>query len=132
MNPTAEENPAPPDQLQMKNDQTLTKNRKAFGTELRKLRKERKASGEALARKASLALSSLFEIERGVRPAGRQVSHRLALALGLTGEARDKFLSAGLATTRSERLPSTAMDFPPEIFEPIWRLLANQNIKPAP
>ncbi|MHB8783767.1 MAG: helix-turn-helix domain-containing protein [Desulfobacteria bacterium] len=50
-------------------------------SELRKIRRERELSQEALARKARIAQTSVSQYERGERPVPRRVAERLARIL---------------------------------------------------
>jgi transcriptional regulator with XRE-family HTH domain len=103
--------------------------RQEFGTLLRRLRLERGLSCEALGEKAGrISRTTLATIERGQRPAGAQVSERLADALGLAGEDRQDFLMAGLKTTTGEILPEEFKGLDPELFKPMWQLLIHHGI----
>jgi transcriptional regulator with XRE-family HTH domain len=50
-------------------------------SELRKIRRERELSQEALARKARIAQTSISQYERGERPVPKRVAERLARIL---------------------------------------------------
>jgi len=110
----------------------LERYRREFGVLLRRLRLERGWSCETLAGKArKISRSTLATIERGQRQAGAVVSERLADALELVDAARRDFILAGLKTTAVELLPLTTKGLDPQLFQPIWQLLAQQNLQPA-
>ena len=73
----------------------------SFGEFLREKRRERGMSQRELAQKAGIHYSYLSRLENGERLPNKQICQRLADALGLSNEEREKLLS--LAFVKSEK-----------------------------
>src|SRR6266540_3108191 len=69
----------------------------AFGRLLRRLRKARDLTQEALAQQAYCAVDTVRKIEAGVRRPSRQLAEQFADCLGLAGEERATFLAVARA-----------------------------------
>lgn len=67
-------------------------------------------------------------LEHGDRAIGSDVATKLANALSLTGEERQRFLFAAAATRRKDRLVGYARALAPEILNFVPKVLAAQGI----
>jgi len=74
----------------------------AFGRLLRRLRKARDLTQEALAQQAYCAVDTVKKIEAGVRRPSRQLAEQFADCLGLAGGERAAFLAAARASSLTE------------------------------
>src|SRR5262245_13304145 len=99
----------------MRGRQTVD-DRVSFGRLLRRLRKQRDLTQEALARQTYCALDTIKKIEAGVRRPSRQLAAQFADCLGLAGEERADFLAlarvdvAGQAATQSGAMAPVGSD----------------------
>jgi transcriptional regulator with XRE-family HTH domain len=69
----------------------------SFGRLLRRLRKTRDLTQDALAQQAVCAIETIKKIEAGARRPSRQLAELLADRLALTGDERGAFLAAARA-----------------------------------
>src|SRR6266511_2589473 len=74
----------------------------SFGRLLRRLRKARDLTQEALAQQAYCAVDTIKKIEAGVRRPSRQLAEQFADCLGLAGCERAAFLAAARASSLTE------------------------------
>ncbi len=82
----------------------------SFGRLLKKLRKARDLTQEALAQQAYCAVDTIRKIETGLRRPSRQLAGQFANCLGLLGEERATFLTAARAVDRDTAVaPSATM-----------------------
>jgi predicted ATPase len=78
----------------------------SFGRLLRRLRKARDLTQEALAQQAYCAVDTIKKIEQGVRRPSRQLAEQFADCLGLIGDERTAFLAAARAVAGGETAAS--------------------------
>jgi len=90
----------------------------SFGRLLRRLRKARDLTQEALAQQAYCAVDTIKKIEAGVRRPSRQLAAQFADCLGLEGDERTAFLAAARPIARDE------IDIPAETTALAGRSLA--------
>src|SRR5512138_1832277 len=83
-----------------------------FGRLLRRLRKARDLTQEALAQQVFCALDTIKKIEAGVRRPSRQLAAQLADCLGLVGEERAAFLAAARTLAPRAADPATETTVP--------------------
>jgi transcriptional regulator with XRE-family HTH domain len=69
----------------------------SFGRLLKRLRKARDLTQEALAQQAYCAVDTIKKIEQGVRRPSRQLAEQFADCLTLSGDERAAFLAAARA-----------------------------------
>jgi transcriptional regulator with XRE-family HTH domain len=81
---------------------------KAFGRQLRQLRKARDLTQEALAQQAYCAIDTIKKIEAGVRRPSRQLAAQFADCLALAGDERAAFLVAARAEIETDHLAKAA------------------------
>jgi predicted ATPase/transcriptional regulator with XRE-family HTH domain len=74
----------------------------SFGRMLRRLRKARDLTQEALAQQVYCAADTIKKLEQGLRRPSRQLAAQLADGLGLTGDERATFLVAARAIAQDE------------------------------
>src|SRR5262245_22245492 len=79
----------------------------SFGQQLRRLRKARDLTQEALAQQVYCALDTIKKIEAGVRRPSRQLAAQLADCLGLTADERAAFLAAARTLAPSAAEPAS-------------------------
>ncbi|HEU5102113.1 MAG TPA: XRE family transcriptional regulator, partial [Roseiflexaceae bacterium] len=89
----------------------------SFGRLLRRLRKARDLTQEALAQQAYCAVDTIKKIEAGVRRPSRQLAAQFADCFGLAGDERTAFLAAARAITGDE------IDLPAETKAMVGRAL---------
>lgn len=81
-----------------------------FGRRMRRLRKARELTQEALAQQVFCATDTIKKLEQGLRRPSRQLAAQLADIFGLADDERAAFLAAARAVPQSDRLPPSAAD----------------------
>jgi predicted ATPase/transcriptional regulator with XRE-family HTH domain len=85
----------------------------SFGRLLKRLRRARDLTQEALAQRAYCALDTIKKIEQGVRRPSRQLAEQFADCLALAGDERAAFLATARAVPRDEMAVTSGAAAPP-------------------
>lgn len=107
---------------------SITERRAEFGATLRKLRKRNNLSQRDLQGKSGITYSLISSFENGDRAIGPSVAARLATALGLENEEKDRFLISAASTRKRNCLAEYARDLAPELLNFLPRVLSSAGV----
>jgi len=96
--------------LQRLQDRHAVDSEVSFGRLLRRLRKARDLTQDALAQQAFCALDTIKKIEAGLRQPSRQMAAQFADCLGLAGDERTAFLAAARPRSSTDLPPAPSQD----------------------
>ena len=89
---------------------------KAFGKNLKSLRKKSGFTQPELAKESKVATSIVNDIENGIRTAGCKTLNKIALGLGMSDEDRFLFLLHGLAFSKRDYVIPDFSKYSPELL----------------
>src|SRR5437867_3124018 len=96
--------------LQRSKDRHAVDSEVSFGRLLRRLRKARDLTQDALAQQAYCAVDTIKKIEAGLRQPSRQMAAQFADCLGLAGDERAAFLAAARPSISTDLPPAPSQD----------------------
>ena len=102
--------------------------RTQFGAHVAGLRHERKLTLVELATAIQVTHPAVVAVEKGRRAVGDNLAMRLAEALEIQGEAREKFLLMAASTRIKQRLVGSANQAPPTLTHFLVNLLQQQGV----
>ena len=107
---------------------TIDQCRTDFGRTLKGLRTQQNLSQRQLQDLSGVVYTLISAHEHGERAIGSGVATKLADALGLDGEERERFLFAAAATRRKDRLVGYSRTLAPELLNFVPMVLAGAGV----